>query len=145
MIAGRNDYRPGIAERHPEETVSAVDVHWGRVHVATNDGRSVEVPRPHLQSGWLTHGYATRSTRPRAQPSTPPWFWSTTSPTRSAHTGLSRGRVANRVYVVSDDPDAIEAHSPQLHAGDESATLREAVQRSAAQMATPRPGCGLSL
>lgn len=51
----------------------------------------------------------------------------------AAYTGLSRGRVANRVYVVTDDTDAIESHGIPRETSDELATLRQAVSRSAAQ------------
>ncbi len=58
----------------------------------------------------------------------------------AAYTGLSRGRVANRVYVVSDEADAMKSHARRRDRSDELATLRQAVQRSAAQeLATPKP------
>lgn len=64
----------------------------------------------------------------------------------AAYTGLSRGRVANRVYVVSDDVGALEMHVRPRDRADELATLRRAVQRSAAQeLATPKVKSGRSL
>ena len=56
----------------------------------------------------------------------------------SIHTGLSRGRVANWIYVVSDEADGMEACVPRPETPDGLAVLREAVARSAAQeLATP--------
>ncbi len=58
----------------------------------------------------------------------------------AAYTGLSRGRVANRVYVVSEEADGLEMHAPRRERPDELATLRRAAQRSVAQeLATPHP------
>lgn len=51
----------------------------------------------------------------------------------AAYTGLSRGRLANRVYVVSSDPAALEAHGLRYEPADPMAVLQEAVHRSAAQ------------
>lgn len=62
----------------------------------------------------------------------------------AAYTGLSRGRAANGVYVVSDDLDAIEAHGIPRDRADEFVTLRAAVARSAAQeMASRSRGLAL--
>lgn len=141
VLAHYNDYRLGLLNG-TRGTVTSIDVWRGRVTIDTGDGRSVDVPPSYIQAGRLTHGYTT--TVHKAQGDTIDaglLLIDDQSYREAAYTGLSRGRIANRVYVVSDDPAAIEACSAPHRPVDEMATLRAAVGRSAAQeMATPRPG-----
>lgn len=58
VIAGRNDYRLGLPNGS-RGTVTAVDTRQVRVTVATNEGRTVDVPARYLAAGHLSHGYAT--------------------------------------------------------------------------------------
>lgn len=120
-------------------TVTTVDIRRGRLTVGTQGGHAIDVPRRYLQAGWLTHGYAT--TVRKAQGATVDaalLLIDEQSYREAAYTGLSRGRVANRVYVVSDEAEAAELHAPRREQ-DEHATLRDAVTRSAAQrIATAR-------
>ncbi|MGH3371149.1 MAG: hypothetical protein ACRDPR_14240, partial [Nocardioidaceae bacterium] len=140
VLAGYNDYRLGLLNG-TRGTVTAVDVRRSRVRVATEDGRSVDVPRAYLQAGRMTHGYAT--TLHKGQGATVDatlLLVDDQSHREAAYTGMSRGRIANRVYVVSDDPEALEACAGRPAPIDGVATLRAAVGRSAAQeMATPTP------
>ncbi len=144
VMAGYNDYRLGLLNG-TRGTVTAVDIRRGRVQVATDDGRSVDVPRRYLELGRLTHGYA--STVHKAQGATVDstlLLVDDQSYREAAYTGLSRGRMANRVYVVSDDAEAAEVHVPAREVADELATLHEAVKRSGAQqMATSTRGRGV--
>lgn len=139
VIAGYNDYRLGLLNG-TRGTVSALDLERGRLTMATDDGRSIDVPRRYLQLGRLRHGYAT--TIHKAQGATVDatlLLVDDQSVREAVYTGLSRGRAANRIYVVSDDAEALEAHVPTPPVADELAVLRSAVERSAAQeLATPR-------
>lgn len=143
VLAHHNDYHLGLLNG-TRGTVTSIDVRRGRITIDTGDGRSVDVPRSYIQSGRLTHGYAT--TVHKGQGDTIDSglvLIDDQSYREAAYTGLSRGRIANRVYVVSDDPEAIEACSAPRRPVDELATLRAAVGRSAAQeMATPRSARG---
>ena len=138
VIAGYNDYRLGLLNG-TLGSVSVVDPGRGRLRLETTDGRSIDVPRRYLQLGRLQHGYAT--TIHKAQGATVDAtlvLADEGSYRESIYTGLSRGRVANRIYVVSDDADAVEACVPSPEAPDGLAVLRDAVARSAAQeLATP--------
>ena len=140
VIAGRNDYRLGLLNG-TRGTVTAVDTRRGRVHVSTTEGRTVDVPHRYLAAGHLTHGYAT--TVHKAQGATVDaalLLVDDQSYREAAYTGLSRGRVANRVYVVSEEGDPPEAHALPPDRADELTTLRWAVRRSDAQeLATPKP------
>lgn len=144
VIAGRNDYRIGLLNG-TRATVTAMDVRRGALTVETTEGRTVEVRHRYLAAGHLTHGYAT--TVHKAQGATVDaslLLVDDRSYREAAYTGLSRGRAANRVYVVSDDLEAIEAHGVRLDRADELVTLREAVARSAAQeMASRSRGIAL--
>jgi ATP-dependent exoDNAse (exonuclease V) alpha subunit len=141
VLAHYNDYRLGLLNG-TRGTVTSIDVRRSRVTIDTGDGRSVDVPRSYLQAGRLTHGYAT--TVHKGQGATIDsglLLIDDQSYREAAYTGLSLGRIANRVYVVSDDPEAIEACSLRLPPRAKLATLRDAVVRSAAQeMATSRAG-----
>lgn len=133
VIAGRNDYRVGLINGS-RGTITAVDARRSRVTVETAEGRTVDVPTPYLAAGHLAHGYATTVHKAQgATVDTALLLVDDQSYREAAYTGLSRGRVANRVYVISDDADAIEAHGIQPGIPHELATLREAVHRSAAQ------------
>ena len=138
VIAGYNDYRLGLLNG-TRGTVAAVDVHRSRIQVATEAGRSVNVPRRYLQLGRLTHGYAT--TVHKAQGVTIDsalLLVDDQSYREAAYTGLSRGRIANRVYVVSDDVPELQVRRPK-EIRDELAVLRDAARRSGAQhLASPR-------
>lgn len=127
--------------------MTAVDSRRKRVQVVTTEGRTVDVPLKYLAAGHLRHGYAT--TVHEAQGATVDaalLLVDDQSYREAAYTGLSRGRVANRVYVVSDEADAQEIHAPSRDRPDELATLRQAVRRSAAQeLATPKQGRVLGL
>lgn len=113
--------------------------------VLTQEGRTIEVRYPYLAARHLTHGYAT--TVHKAQGATVDvslLLVDDRSYREAAYTGLSRGRAANRVYVVSDDIDAVEAHGIPRERGDDLVTLREAMARSAAQeMASRTRGIAL--
>ena len=141
VIAGRNDYRIGLLNGS-RGTVTAVDPKRRRITVETTEGRTVEVPTRYLAAGHLTYGYATTVHKAQgATVDTALLLVDDQSYREAAYTGLSRGRVANRVYVVTDDAHAIEAHGIKHKAPDELATLRDAVRRSAAQnLAIRSPG-----
>jgi ATP-dependent exoDNAse (exonuclease V) alpha subunit len=140
VIAGRNDYRLGLLDG-THGTVTAVDTRRRRVQVATTEGRTVDVPQKYLAAGHLTHGYAT--TVHKAQGATVDaalLLVDDQSYREAAYTGLSRGRVANRVYVISEEEDALETHALPRDRVDELDRLRQAVRRSDAQeLATPKP------
>lgn len=138
VIAGFNDYRLGLLNG-TLGTVSAVDRDRGRLTVATTDGRSIDVPRRYLQSGRLKHGYATTVHKAQGATVDATLVLADDASYREAvYTGMSRGRIANHIFVVCDDIDAFEAHIPQPEPSDELAVLRQAVTRSAAQdLATP--------
>ena len=144
VIAGRNDYRLGLLNG-TRGTVTEIDPRRGALTVVTHEGRTVEVRHRYLAAGHLTHGYAT--TVHKAQGATVDvslLLVDDRSYREAAYTGLSRGRAANRVYVVSDDLDAIEAHGVPRERTDELVTLREARARSAAQeMASRSRGMAL--
>lgn len=147
VIAGRNDYRIGLLNG-TRATVTAMDARRGALTVETTEGRTIEVRHRYLAAGHLTHGYAT--TVHKAQGATVDvslLLVDDRSYREAAYTGLSRGRAANRVYVVyvvSDDLDAIEAHGIRRDPADQLVTLREAVARSAAQeMASRSRGVAL--
>lgn len=142
VIAGRNDYRLGLLNS-TRGTVIDVDCSKSRLTVQTAEGAIVDVPRRYLAAGHLTHGYAT--TIHKAQGATIDeslLLIDDQSYREAAYTGLSRGRAANRVYVVTDDTHAIEAHGVRPEPPDELATLREAIGRSAAQQLASRPTKG---
>jgi len=144
VIAGRNDYRIGLLNG-TRATVTAIDARRGALTVETTEGRTVEVRHRYLAAGHLTHGYAT--TVHKAQGATVDvslLLVDERSYREAAYTGLSRGRAANRVYVISDDFDAVEAHGLRRDRPDELATLREAMARSAAQQMASRSR-GISL
>ncbi len=133
VIAGRNEYRLGILNGS-RGTVTEVDCSRRRLTVETTEGRTVDVPTSYLAAGHLTHGYAT--TVHKAQGATVAvalLLIDDQSYREAAYTGLSRGRLANRVYVVSDDAEAIEAHGLSRQSTDPLRTLTEAVRRSASQ------------
>ncbi len=133
VIAGRNDYRFGLLNG-TRATVTDVDVRRRALTILTHEGRSIEVRYPYLAAGHLTQGYAT--TVHKAQGATVDvslLLVDDRSYREAAYTGLSRGRTANRVYVVSDDLDAIEVHGRRPEHPDVLVTLREAMARSAAQ------------
>lgn len=138
VIAGYNDYRLGLLNG-TLGTVSAVDRDRGRLTLATTDGRSIDVPRHYLQLGRLKYGYATTVHKAQGATVDATLVLADDASYREAiYTGLSRGRVANHIYVVSDDVEAFEAHAPRPEALDGLAVLRRAVKRSAAQeLATP--------
>ncbi|MGH9154506.1 MAG: hypothetical protein ACRD1K_01310 [Acidimicrobiales bacterium] len=119
--------------------MTSVDVQRGRIQVATEAGRSVDVPRRYLQLGRLTHGYAT--TVHKAQGVTIDsalLLVDDQSYREAAYTGLSRGRITNRVFVVTDEHESLDVPRPH-EARDDLAILRDAVTRSSAQqLATPR-------
>lgn len=144
VIAGRNDYRMGLLNG-TRATVTAVDPKRKALIVQTCEGRTVEVRHRYLAAGHLAHGYAT--TVHKAQGATVDvglLLVDDLSYREAAYTGLSRGRMANRVYVVSDDADAIEAHGVGHQPPDGLVTLRDAVARSAAQeMASRSRGMGI--
>lgn len=144
VIAGRNDYRLGLLNG-TRGTVTEIDPRRGALTVVTQEGRTVEVRHRYLAAGHLTHGYAT--TVHKAQGATVDvslLLVDDRSYREAAYTGLSRGRTANRVYVVSDDLDGLEAHGVPRERVDELVTLREAVARSAAQeMASRSRGLAL--
>lgn len=144
VIAGKNDYRTGLLNG-TRGTVTAVDTRRQRISVETTEGRAVDVPTRYLAAGHLAHGYATTVHKAQgATVDTALLLVDDQSYREAAYTGLSRGRVANRVYVITDDSHAIEAHGIQPVTPDELATLREAVRRSAAQqMASRAPGMSL--
>ncbi len=137
VVAGRNDYRLGLLNG-TRGTVTAVDLRRGRVQVATTtEGRTVDSPTSTSPLATSLTATPLPCTRHRAPRSTPPCCWWTISPSGRRPT---RGEVANRVYVVSDAADALQIHAPRRDQPDEHATLRRAVQRSAAQeLATPKP------
>ena len=143
VIAGRNDYRIGLLNG-TRGTVAAVDRTRREVTVDTSEGRTITVPHHYLAAGHLTHGYAT--TVHKAQGATVDiglLLIDDQTYREAAYTGLSRGRAANRVYSISDDPDAIEAHGVAVNPVDELATLRQALARTAAQqMASRSPVLG---
>ena len=138
VVAGYNDYRLGLLNGTLGR-VSAVDRDRGRLTVATSDGRSIDVPRRYLQLGRLKHGYATTVHKAQGATVDATLVLADHASYREAiYTGLSRGRVANHIYVVSDDVEAFEAPAPRPEAPDGLAVLRQAVKRSAAQeLATP--------
>lgn len=144
VIAGRNDYRIGLLNGS-RGTVTAVDTKRTRITVETTEGRAVDVPTRYLDAGHLTYGYATTVHKAQgATVDTALLLVDDQSYREAAYTGLSRGRIANRVYVVTDDTHAIEAHGIQHQAPDQLATLRDAVRRSAAQeLAISAPGTTL--
>lgn len=142
VIAGRNDYRLGLLNG---TRATVTQVARRALTVLTHEGRTIEVRYPYLASGHLTHGYAT--TVHKAQGATVDvslLLVDDRSYREAAYTGLSRGRAANRVYVVSDDLDAVEAHGLGHQPRDGLVTLREAIARSAAQeMASRSRGMAL--
>lgn len=145
VIAGRNDYRIGLLNG-TRGVVTAIDDHKRRLTVHTGEGRTVEVPHRYLAAGHLAHGYAT--TVHKAQGATLDvslLLIDDQSYREAAYTGLSRGRLANRVYVITDDTNAIEAHGVRPEAADELATLRHAIRRSGAQELASRTVAGRSL
>jgi len=141
VIAGRNDYRIGLLNG-TRAIVTEVDVGRRALTVLTHEGRTVDVRYPYLAAGHLTHGYAT--TVHKAQGATVDvslLLVDDRSYREAAYTGLSRGRSVNRVYVVSDDLDdldAVEAHGLRYQRNDDLVTLREAMARSAAQQIASR-------
>jgi conjugative relaxase-like TrwC/TraI family protein len=138
VIAGKNDYRIGLLNG-TRGNVTDVDLKQGSLTVLTNEGRSIEVRQRYLAAGHLTHGYAT--TVHKAQGATVDLsllLIDDQSYREAAYTGLSRGRIANRVYVLSDDDDAIEAHGVRRERTDGVTRLREALARSAAQSMASR-------
>jgi len=146
VLAGRNEYRLGLLNG-TRGSVTAVDTRRGRVTIQTTEGRTVDVPSRYLSAGHLTHGYATTVHKAQgATVDTALLLVDDQSYREAAYTGLSRGRIANRVYVISDDTLAIEAHGIHRRQPDELSTLRQAVRRSAAQELASRPsGMGLGL
>ncbi|HET7486329.1 MAG TPA: MobF family relaxase [Acidimicrobiales bacterium] len=140
VLATYNDYRLGLLNG-TRGVVSAIDVQRGSLRISTDEGRSVDVHARYLRLGRLRHGYA--STVHKAQGATVDAtlvLADDQSVREAIYTGLSRGRAANRVYVMSDDnAEAREAHLPDPLVQDELAALRSAVNRSGAQeLATPR-------
>jgi conjugative relaxase-like TrwC/TraI family protein len=138
VIAGKNDYRIGLLNGS-RGTVTAIDTIRKRVTVETSEGRSVDVPTRYLAAGYLAHGYATTIHKAQgATVDTALLLIDDQSYREAAYTGLSRGRVANRVYVITNDSHAIEAHGLQRETPDELATLRQVVRRSAAHQLASR-------
>lgn len=125
--------------------MTEIDPRSRALTVLTYEGRTIEVRHRYLAAGHLAHGYAT--TVHKAQGATVDvslLLVDDQTYREAAYTGLSRGRAANRVYVVSDDLDAIEAHGMRREPADELVTLRQAVARSAAQeMASRSRGIAL--
>lgn len=133
VIAGRNDYRRRVLNG-TRGTVTRVDPKARSVTVDTDGGDTVEIPERYIAAGHLAHGYAT--TVHKAQGATVDTcllLVDDQTYREAAYTGLSRGRLANRVYVVSSDPAALEAHGLRYEPADPMAVLQEAVHRSAAQ------------
>ena len=102
VVALHNDYRIGIHNGDRGVVESLAD---NGVNVALRRGGTVTLPHEYLDAGHLTHGYAT--TIHKAQGLTCDEVFvlgDDTYAREHGYTALTRGRDANRVYLVEAEP-----------------------------------------
>ena len=137
VIASRNEYRLGILNGS-RGTVTVVDCSRRRLTIQTIEGRTIDVPTTYMAAGHLTHGYAT--TVHKAQGATVDMallLIDDQSYREAAYTGLSRGRLANRVSSSATMPRPSKRGLSRLST-DPLGILSEAVRRSASQQMASR-------
>ena len=69
VLALRNDYRLDVLNG-TRGIIERIDAQEQAVEILSDDGRHLSIPFDYAAAGDLTHGYATRSTRLKAPPST---------------------------------------------------------------------------
>ena len=97
-------------------TVTAIDKtsHAVTVRLDRSD-RLVSLPGPYVDRGWVTHAYASTIHKAQGQTVDKALLWGDRHVFAEAgYTALTRGRDANRFYVVGAETDA-EGCSPQQH------------------------------
>ena len=140
----RNDYRLGV--RNGERgSITAIDpdeksltVHVNDRTADTSDDLSIAVPHEYIASGDLEWGYAATVHKNQGATSDYSYLLATDVLYRElGYTALSRGRVDNRMWTVTDaepDIDLEQAHTPEHNEPrDPIADLVRAMERSTAQ------------
>jgi ATP-dependent exoDNAse (exonuclease V) alpha subunit len=116
--------------------VTDIDVSTCQVTVRSERGGSTKtLPRTYLESGLLTHSYAT--TIHKAQGMTCDVALTLASDTlyqEAAYTALSRGRIENRLYLVDREPERADVrHAPELDDDRDEDWIERALERSKAK------------
>ena len=132
VLALRNDYQLGLLNG-TRAVVERIDTSRHEMTVTTTDQTRLVVPFAYAEAGHLTHGYAT--TIHKAQGATVDRCYvlgDDTLTREHAYTALSRGRHANHLNVVTDDPRVDERHANEITT-DPLDTVRRAIGRRAAK------------
>jgi ATP-dependent exoDNAse (exonuclease V) alpha subunit len=137
VIFERNHRLMGVANAQ-RGTITALDRAAGRVTVDVGDGRLLDVENEYLAAGHLNWGYAATVHKNQGATCDAAYLLASDRTYRElGYVALSRGRVSNRIWTVSDhDPEPTEnpAHGAETPPEpDPLVDLRRAMQRSAAQ------------
>ena len=137
VIFERNHRLMGVANAQ-RGTITALDRAAGRVTVDVGDGRLVDVAHDYLDAGHLNWGYAATVHKNQGATCDAAYLLASDRTYRElGYVALSRGRVSNRIWTVSDhDPAPTDnpAHGAETQPEpDPLVDLRRAMQRSAAQ------------
>ena len=110
VLALRNDRRVGVLNG-TRGTVVAVDTERRELTVATESGPRVTLPARYLDAGHIAHGYAVTAHRAQGATVDRAMLLGTDALYRElGYVGMSRGRLANTLYVVGRAEDAEDLH-----------------------------------
>lgn len=110
VLALRNDRRVGVLNG-TRGTVAEVDVERHELVVATDAGPTVRLPARYLDAGHVAHGYAVTAHKAQGATVDRAMLLGTDAVYRElGYVGMSRGRLANTLYVVGRVADADDLH-----------------------------------
>jgi conjugative relaxase-like TrwC/TraI family protein len=110
VLTLRNDRRVGVLNG-TRGTVAAVDIARREMVVATDAGPTVVLPARYLDAGHVAHGYAVTAHKAQGATVDRAMLLGTDAVYRElGYVGMSRGRLANTLYVVGRPEDADDTH-----------------------------------
>lgn len=110
VLTLRNDRRVGVLNG-TRGTVAAVDTERRELVVATDAGPTVTLPARYLDAGLVAHGYAVTAHKAQGSTVDRAMLLGTDAVYRElGYVGMSRGRLANTLYVVGRAEDAEDMH-----------------------------------
>jgi conjugative relaxase-like TrwC/TraI family protein len=145
-IATRNAYELGVLNG-TRATITEIDQRDGIVRGRTEDGAAVVLPRDYVAAGHLTHAYATTFHKAQGTTVDETFVLVRDGLDREyAYSGLSRGALANSLYLSEGLERLEERHAPEVElAPTERLARRLAVSNAKTMAIDLNDGIGLGL
>jgi hypothetical protein len=136
VVTLHNDRRLGVVNG-TRATVTAVETGQRTLLVTDEQDRELRLPADYLDAGYVTHGYAVTGHKAQGLTTEHAWVLGSDEVFREwGYVALSRGRAANRLYVVGDDRDVetdAHHHGEAARGRDAVAELVRVLERSRGQ------------